>query len=172
LIEVACGPGRFWPVAGATPNRFYVGVDRSITMLKRFRAEHPTACLVVADARRLPFADGSFDAGLCIRFLSHLRGEFRRAVLRELRRVNCGGVVLDARHPYNLRTLSRWIRWRLGLAPARKLRWTRTVLAAELAAAGLLMREFKSIAWGLSARVLLRTDVAASFCRGTNEHPS
>ncbi|MFN0058101.1 MAG: class I SAM-dependent methyltransferase [Planctomycetota bacterium] len=159
VLEVACGPGRFHEVTrgrSAPAGRRYVGVDRSLAMLESYRAAHPTAWLVVADASALPFAEASFHAVLCVRFVTHLRGDFRRRVLSELRRVASDAVMIDHRHLYNLRTLSRWLRFRVGLAHAQKLRHSYRAIEQELNDAGLQLVETRSIAWGLSARVLLR----------------
>lgn len=152
VLEVACGPGRFYETYG----RFRgVACDLSWEMLLEFRAAHPEAVLVRADAMALPFATGSFDVVFATRFLSHLRGAFRARVLGELARVSAGVVIIDGRHRYNLRFLSRWIRRTLGLAHAHKLRHTYGQFRRELEAAGLEVLRTRSIAWGLSARFLV-----------------
>ncbi len=152
VLEVACGPAR-WREAFAGHES--VHCDLSPEMLAHFRSLCPDATLVRADAARLPFADDSFDAIVTIRFVSHLRGEYRRQVLRELARVSRRTVILDGRHIYNLRYWSRWVRYRLGLVHADKLRHTRAEFERELRDAGLELRETRSIAWGVSGRVLL-----------------
>lgn len=155
VLEVACGPGRFYDAYRAFPS---VSLDRSQQMLTRFRSENPETLLVRSDAAALPFPSGAFDVVFATRFLSHLRGEFRSAVLHELVRVSACTVILDGRHPYNFRYVSRWVRRRLRLAHADKLRHTFAQFRAELGAAGLEVREFRSIAWGLSGRFLVRAE--------------
>ncbi|HVR74204.1 MAG TPA: class I SAM-dependent methyltransferase [Planctomycetota bacterium] len=152
LLEVACGPGRFYETY-----RDYraTACDLSSEMLEELRSRFPEASLVRADALALPFRPQSFDVVFATRFLSHLRGEFRRRVLAELVRVSRRRVILDARHCYNLRYLSRWMRRRLGLARADKLRHTYGQFRRELEEAGLEVLEVRSIAWGLSARFLV-----------------
>lgn len=58
-------------------------VDRSPDMLVRAAAKGLAA--VLADAQRLPFADGSFDASTMISMLHHV--EDRRVALAEVRRI-------------------------------------------------------------------------------------
>ncbi|MEM7167360.1 MAG: methyltransferase domain-containing protein [Planctomycetota bacterium] len=152
VLDVACGPGRFHS-AQAGCERF--AVDFSHEMLDVHRARHPRARVARCDAGQLPFADHSFDAVLCTRFLAHLRGEYRAGALAELARVSRGVVIIDARHRYNLRYVSRWVRRRLGLAKADKLRHTYRQLHEELSAAGLEIIDKRSMAWGFSARVLI-----------------
>ncbi|MGE3166979.1 MAG: class I SAM-dependent methyltransferase [Planctomycetota bacterium] len=153
VLEVACGPGRF---PSAVAGRFAVALDLSAAMLREYRLRGAGVHLVRADASRLPFADGSFETVTCIRYLSHLRGEFRATVLAELVRVTSNEVIIDGRHRYNLRFISRWIRRRLRLAHADKLRHTFGEFHRELQAAGLEIVATRSIAWGLSARFLVR----------------
>jgi ubiquinone/menaquinone biosynthesis C-methylase UbiE len=56
------------------------------------------ACLVRADARRLPWADGSIDIVICSLFLHHLDSASALRALKEMRRVaRVGVVVVDLR---------------------------------------------------------------------------
>lgn len=154
-LEVACGPGRW---RAAFEGHRVVHSDLSAQMLHHFRGLDPDATLVRANADRLPFPDGAFDAVVSIRFVSHLRGVHRKNVLTELARVSRRYVIIDARHVYNFRFWSRWIRFRLGLARANKLRHTIPALALELREVGLKLVETRSVAWGVSGRVLLRAE--------------
>lgn len=152
VLDVACGPGRFY---AAQEGRARFAVDFSFEMLDVHRSRHPGAKVARCNAGSLPFSDQSFDAVLCTRFIAHLRGEFRSRVLSELRRVSREWVIVDARHRYNLRYVSRWVRRRLGLAHADKLRHTYTQLREELEREGMEVVATRSIAWGLSARFLI-----------------
>ncbi|MCA8962516.1 MAG: class I SAM-dependent methyltransferase [Planctomycetes bacterium] len=156
VLEVACGPGR---LDAAFDDATSIHVDLSPEMLARYRRQNPSARLVRADASHLPFSDGAFDAVVSIRFVSHLRGEYRRRVLAELARVSRDRVIIDGRHLYNLRYWSRWFRRRLGLARADKLRHTFAEFEQELRECGLELVARRSIAWGLSGRVLLMSKV-------------
>ena len=164
VLEVACGPGRFFETYRAFPS---ISGDLSREMLEAFRQTYPDARLVRIEASALPFPDATFDVVFATRFLSHLRGEYRASVLRELARVSRQAVILDGRHPYNWRFLSRWVRRRLGLSHADKLRIGYPAFRAELESAGLDVIRFQSIAWGLSGRFLVLARRA--FPRGSAE---
>jgi ubiquinone/menaquinone biosynthesis C-methylase UbiE len=64
-----------------------------LAIAKRGRAEGLEFAL--ADARRLPFAEGSFDVATCSLLLHHLDADGAVAVLREMRRVSRRGVVVN-----------------------------------------------------------------------------
>jgi SAM-dependent methyltransferase len=63
LIEVGCGSGYYSEVFTALlPHGVrYTGVDFSTAMIARARARYPSTAFEVADATRLPYADGAFD---------------------------------------------------------------------------------------------------------------
>ena len=76
VLDVGCGNGM--PITDALVKAGYrvVGVDSSIGMLNRFRANLPATPAVRADARRCPFADQSFDAAVSWGMMFHLaRGD-------------------------------------------------------------------------------------------------
>ncbi|MFI0448564.1 class I SAM-dependent methyltransferase [Actinomadura sp. 6N118] len=88
IVDVGCGEGALAAAlrssrparpAGLPPQRL-VGVDASITML----GAHPRP-VVLAEATRLPFASGVFDAALAINVLYHLDDPV--PALQEARRV-------------------------------------------------------------------------------------
>ena len=54
-----------------------------------------TLAFALADARRLPFADGSIDVVTCSLVLHHLKPEDAVAMLREMRRVARRGIVVN-----------------------------------------------------------------------------
>lgn len=89
LLDVACGPGNFTaPLAEQLPvGGLAVGFDISEPMLTRAVVDNGTArtCYVRGDARRLPFADASFDAVCCFGALYLVPEPFR--VAREMVRV-------------------------------------------------------------------------------------
>lgn len=91
-----------------------VAVDISRRMIEAARARNgETARLCVADARKLPFVDGSFDLACSSLVLHHLDAPSIEAVLREMKRVTrLGFVVVDLRRS-SLALLSVWALTRL-----------------------------------------------------------
>ncbi len=84
VLDVATGPGIIAAAAlerGATPK----GIDSAEKMVDVARARHPGAEFDVADAAKLPFDDGSFDAAV-IGFVLFMMAEPHTA-LREAHRV-------------------------------------------------------------------------------------
>jgi demethylmenaquinone methyltransferase/2-methoxy-6-polyprenyl-1,4-benzoquinol methylase len=72
------------------PNGQVVGVDFSPGMLKVAREKTTSfanVCFVEADAGRLPFADGTFDAVTCSHAFYELKGETQERALQEIVRV-------------------------------------------------------------------------------------
>ena len=94
LLDVACGTGIVTRrLAAGRPGLRVVGADAAYGMARRAAARIPGAVLL-ADSRRLPFADGEFDAVTSV-WLLHLAAgpEEVRAVVAECARVlRPGGV--------------------------------------------------------------------------------
>lgn len=87
VLDVGCGSGGY--AARLPPESRWIGVDSSPTMLSQVAARP----VVRADARRLPFRDGSVGGVLCRNMLYHF--ENPRAVMLEARRVlRPGGLFL------------------------------------------------------------------------------
>jgi len=63
VLEVGCGSGYYSEVfATLLPGGVrYTGIDYSAAMITRARAHYPSTPFEVADATRLPYADGAFD---------------------------------------------------------------------------------------------------------------
>jgi ubiquinone/menaquinone biosynthesis C-methylase UbiE len=96
VLEVGAGSGgvlRWASSAGATS---VAGVDLLIDVLRRTRAIDAAIGLVVADGRRLPFADRRFDTLICSTlFSSVLDDEVAGAIAGEMDRVLAeNGVIL------------------------------------------------------------------------------
>lgn len=67
---------------------------QTLEIARRRSLPYPEITTAVADARRLPFADRSFDVALLSMTLHHLEGEGQTTALRELARVaRCGVLV-------------------------------------------------------------------------------
>jgi ubiquinone/menaquinone biosynthesis C-methylase UbiE len=138
VLDVACGTGRILPElarAGYRP----VGADVALEMLRAGRVRHGRATpLLQAEAARLPFPSGAFDAVVSLRFLFHAAPAERAALLGEMRRVSGkGGVVAEVCYRWTWKHLGRYLRSRLGLAARYRPSQGRAALARELASAGL-----------------------------------
>ena len=108
ILDVATGPGRYLQALSES-GRTAVGLDRSRPLLAA-AARVPGLAVppVRGDMRRLPFADASFGAVLCMFTSFGYFGsrEAHRGVLDEFRRVTATGgrLVLDAVNPSAVRT--------------------------------------------------------------------
>lgn len=92
FADVGCGTGSTggWMAARGT----VVGVDFEPLALSLYGTQHGPRALVNADANRLPFARGSFDAVLCVTVLCHRSIPEPQMVVADLARlVRPGGVV-------------------------------------------------------------------------------
>lgn len=91
LLDVACGTGRFFgSVRQAYPRLGLVGVDLSQSYLaeaRRHLAGCRTAGFVMANAEKLPFADGSFDVVASIYLFHEVPPKVRRIIAAEFARV-------------------------------------------------------------------------------------
>lgn len=96
VLDLGCGAGAFWRTnADRIPPGWRVTLaDLSPGMLGQAAETYPGARGVVADAARLPFADGSFDVVLALHMLYHLPDV--AAGVREIRRVLADDGVLIA----------------------------------------------------------------------------
>lgn len=93
-LEIGVGTGRFaLPLAQAGIEM--VGIDLSPAMLQRLleQRENSQPQVALADATRLPFPDGSFEAGLACHVF-HLIPPWRDALAELFRAVAPGGIVL------------------------------------------------------------------------------
>lgn len=111
VLEAGCGTGRF-TFAMANAGHHVTGLDYSTAMLdvcRTRKAEDPAGervDLLEGDVFALPFADGTFDATLCMHVLMHLPGH--EDVLKELLRVTKPGglVIFDIRNARSLNRMS------------------------------------------------------------------
>lgn len=92
LLDAGCGPG----ATGGWLARHgrLAAVDVEPLALALYRRQRPVASLAAAEIARLPFADATFDAALCVTVLYHELVADPAAAVRELARVvRPGGVV-------------------------------------------------------------------------------
>lgn len=156
LLDLPYGTGRMLPCLRAAGQRV-VGVDRSLAMMRAGQgAGRDGARLVRASAFALPFAAGSFDAALCLRFLFHLDDRPQRiAVLRELARVTAGPLLLQVRYRLTGKHAGRWLRHGVGAARAYRPSQGRRELVAELEQAGLVLEHLRPVSRLFSDKALL-----------------
>ena len=78
VLEVGCGTGVLTRALARVANAgSVVGVDLAPALIERARELSPDIRFDVADARSLPFADGSFDLAVFDSTLSHVPGPER-----------------------------------------------------------------------------------------------
>jgi ubiquinone/menaquinone biosynthesis C-methylase UbiE len=148
MLDLGTGPGHQPPmICHAIPRCRVVGVDLSFEMLRlaeahRHRAPHTARmaariaariAYVLADARRLPFADACFDTVLSNTILHHLPRPID--VLREARRVlrPCGTLLIrDLYRPPDVATLDDLVQRHAGHQTPRQRQLFRDSLKAAL----------------------------------------
>jgi len=186
VLDVPAGAGRFFPLLRERA-REVVGADISAEMLQRARAaelappsgavepQAPGAAgtgpaLVEADLLALPFAEGSFDAVVCIRFLHHLpSGRLRVAGLRELARVSSRYVVVsffDYASVWALRQAWRHLRGKVKPGAISLARFQ-----AEAAQAGLRFLRSVHVLPGLSEEQVLVFEKDPAVASAVEEAP-
>lgn len=85
VLEIGCGAGNV--ILAAPQDAEAIGVDFSVEMLKEARANagERKVPFLAADALNLPFADGSFNAVLCLGLLDYIADY--RSVLEQCHRI-------------------------------------------------------------------------------------
>lgn len=125
VLDVGGGPGRMAAPLSHHHQVTLCDLSQDMLRLARERSGGEVRRLLAADARRLPFATGSFDVALCIDVLPHLPDP--GPALRELRRVLAPGgtLIVDSTNSIPAWTLAypryvgrrpgRWVAtWRAG----------------------------------------------------------
>jgi ubiquinone/menaquinone biosynthesis C-methylase UbiE len=138
-VDVGCGTGRALPALRHAVGRdgTVIGLEVTPEMLAqgRFKGWADSGdLLVLADARRLPFADGSVDALFAAGLVNHLPDP--AAGIAELARVTRAGGRLILFHPVGRATLAA--------------RHGRTISADEILSPGPLRRETAAVGWELA----------------------
>jgi SAM-dependent methyltransferase len=139
VIDVGCGTGRALPALrqAVGPDGAVIAADLTPAMLDRARTQATAAraALVLADARRLPFAAAAADALFAAGLINHLPDP--EAGLEELARVTRPGGLLILFHPSG----------RAALAARRG----RTLTRDEPLSVGPLTRSTLATGWRLTA---------------------
>jgi ubiquinone/menaquinone biosynthesis C-methylase UbiE len=138
VIDVGCGTGRALPALrqAVGPDGSVIAADLTPEMLAEARPQSAAAraALILADARRLPFADASADALFAAGLIGHLPDT--EAGLTELARVTRPGGLLVLFHPSGRAALAA--------------RHGRTLSGDEPLAAGPLRRSTAATGWRLT----------------------
>jgi SAM-dependent methyltransferase len=105
VLDVPVGTGRFFELYQKHGLRS-VGVDLSPDMLELARRRSEELGLHVrlheASVTELPLPDGSIDTTVCMRLVYSFTMDELEAVLRELKRVTTGDMILSDRHAFRL----------------------------------------------------------------------
>lgn len=110
-------------------------LDFSATAVKSFARRRPSVPAVRADARHLPFSDGSFDLVMSLGLLEHFSPQDRRVLLAEQFRVSRRFVLVDVPQKYALANVLRHLLTLLGRWPyGEELAFSYGDLRREIAA--------------------------------------
>ena len=99
VIDVGCGPGRFWPVMAQANVSDMWGLDVSHSMLSFAKTSQSVGqrfTTIAGSVTALPFADESFDCVVAMRLLHHFGDlQERKRALSELRRIARRNVIVS-----------------------------------------------------------------------------
>lgn len=130
-LDAPCGAGR---LSDELPGQV-VQVDRDREMVVAVGDGATRAC---ASVHALPFGNGAFAGVLCMRLLQHIATAVERTdILRELRRVSRGPIVVSFFDAGSLQHLRRRLRRLRGKRRSGRFAVSRAGFARELADAGL-----------------------------------
>jgi ubiquinone/menaquinone biosynthesis C-methylase UbiE len=146
VLDVGCGDGRHI-LEAARRGCFAVGLDYDVNELRAARRRLGTRVvdLIAADATRLPFRDGAFDAIICTETLEHLPDD--AGALAEIARLlDEDGLLLGA-VPSHFTELLYWkLSYGYWHTPGGHVRVYRPrALAARLRAAGLRLADMRYV---------------------------
>ena len=100
-VDIGCGPGQILAKLSARlPEWKFIGIDRSLTMMRRSTHVPHSVSFLAGDACSLPLASASFDLVLCNSVLHHIGDPPR--LFAEIRRIAVPGAAIllrDLRRP-------------------------------------------------------------------------
>ena len=107
ILDVACGTGFYFDVY---PQKEIYGIDISEEMLLQAKEKKKVKNVLVADAKKLPFKDETFDVVISTRFIMHTPDY--EEVIKEMKRVvkKGGSIILDFPNKYSFSFLPTKIR--------------------------------------------------------------
>ena len=95
MLDIGCGTGDLANFFDGVPNTKYIGLDCSAKMIKPLKETSARRESVVADARFLPFKNGTFDLVLFNSVFHHINGEDHELVLKEALRISKKVVIIN-----------------------------------------------------------------------------
>ncbi|MDO8588895.1 MAG: class I SAM-dependent methyltransferase [Armatimonadota bacterium] len=148
VLDLPCGTGRITEFLLDLGYKV-VGADISEPMMAHAReklGDHPNLeTLQQADAESLPYADAEFDAVTSIRFSNHVPPDVRLRVLKEMRRVSKGPIIISYCNPNTISALKRRVKALIRKPHAPWNPATPRQVAAEAAQAGLKVSQAHAI---------------------------
>lgn len=106
VLEIGCGYGR---ALGAVPaSSHYTGIDIGFAYVRDGRQQHPDRDWICADACRLPFEAGTFDALFCIQNTLGNMPDIERQVMAEAFRVGKSKVIVGVYSEDSFEERSLW----------------------------------------------------------------
>ena len=133
VMDVGCGPGRFWPTIAGTGVKTFTALDVSVPMV-RFALAHNQALScspfgMVGSVLALPLGDDSADCVIAMRLLHHFgTARERLQALRELSRVAWRHVIISVWVDGNYKS---WRRNRLEVSRSTRKYQNRHVVNRE-----------------------------------------
>lgn len=151
IIDIPCGTGRMIEMLSNNAyydNCYIVGADISSNMLFAARkrlSKNKNIDFVRCDIEKPPFRDDVSECTLVVRFMGHVPPDIRIKVLRELKRVTLGRVIVSYRSSVSIMTIINKIRWYAKKIKTYHFLLTPGSLKTEINKSGLCIRRMRWI---------------------------
>lgn len=167
ILLAPCGYGWFFE-RFRKDNIDVVGIDIEPHKVEvALKKVNPPYKVVLGNVLEMPFKDGEFEFVISNRFLLHFNDDFRDKAFKALARVSSKYVLVHYDYVSSIRQWSRTLRfakapekdfskyegYRVWKRHGRKLRYTREMMEAEGAKAGLKMKKLYFVSYLISERV-------------------